>query len=63
MAALRESLAAAQKGRRRAGSRNGGGADLSEALKDELGELAKRAKIAGRSKMSKDELIEALEAA
>ena len=34
-----------------------------ELSKDELGELAKRAKIVGRSKMSKDELIEALEAA
>ncbi|MGH3104604.1 MAG: hypothetical protein ACRDN6_10980 [Gaiellaceae bacterium] len=32
-------------------------------LKSELGQRAKKAGISGRSKMSKDELIEALEAA
>jgi DNA end-binding protein Ku len=61
MAALRESLESAQRGRKPR-SRNGG-SDLADLSKDELGELAKQAKISGRSKMSKDELVEALEAA
>jgi DNA end-binding protein Ku len=63
MAALRASIEEAKGGRGKSRSRNGGSADLAGLSKDELGELAKRARISGRSKMSKDELIEALEAA
>ena len=57
--ALRASLQAAGKGRKpaRRASRNGG---LERLSKSELEERAKKAKIPGRSKMSKDELIEAL---
>jgi DNA end-binding protein Ku len=64
LAALRASLDAAGGGKRRSGSRNGGkrGANgkLEALSKAELDERAKKAKIPGRSKMSKDELIEAL---
>ena len=61
MAALRASVDAAQKGRRpaRDGERDG----LGELTMDELYERAKRADIPGRSKMSKDELVEALQQA
>jgi DNA end-binding protein Ku len=65
MEALRASVERHGKGRRgRAGrsSSNGDGA-LDELSKAELDKRAKRAGIRGRSKMSKDELIEALEAA
>jgi DNA end-binding protein Ku len=57
--ALRASLAASGRGRptRRRASSNGG---LERLSKTELEEKAKQAKIPGRSKMSKDELIEAL---
>jgi DNA end-binding protein Ku len=56
MAALRASLEATRGGRRR----NGGLDDLS---KGELEERAKKADIPGRSKMTKDELIDALNSA
>jgi DNA end-binding protein Ku len=58
--ALRASIAAAGKGGRPRRSRNGGDGDLSGLTKAELERRAKQANIAGRSKMSKDELIEAL---
>jgi DNA end-binding protein Ku len=61
--ALRASIAAADKGSRRPAKRsssNGSNGDLSDLSKAELEQRAKKAKIAGRSKMSKDELIEAL---
>ena len=55
LAALRESLE---------GHRRKGRAPRLDALsKGELAELARKAEIDGRSSMSKDELIEALEAA
>jgi DNA end-binding protein Ku len=68
MAALRASLQSAKRGRRRqpraAASSNGSGGDeLEELSKDELAARAKKAKIEGRSKMSKNELIDALRAA
>jgi DNA end-binding protein Ku len=65
--ALRASIEAA--GGRRSGSRrprasrDGASRDLSRLSKAELDDRARKAKIRGRSKMSKDELIEALEAA
>jgi DNA end-binding protein Ku len=61
--ALRASIAAADRGSRRAAKRsssNGSNGDLSDLSKAELELRAKKANIAGRSKMSKDELIEAL---
>jgi DNA end-binding protein Ku len=61
--ALRASIAAAGGTRSRSArrrTRNGSDADLSSLSKSELEKRAKRANIAGRSKMSKDELIEAL---
>jgi DNA end-binding protein Ku len=71
MAALRASLDAAQRRRGRAaagaggdGNGDGGGnGDLRGLSKDDLYELAKQADIAGRSDMSKDELVAALERA
>jgi DNA end-binding protein Ku len=60
MAALRASLEASRGGRRRNGRRDGGLDDLS---KGELEERAKKADIPGRSKMTKDELIDALTSA
>ena len=68
MEALRASLDAA-KGRRsaqRSSGRNGGGRgrngkDLGDLSLDQLRERAKRADVKGRSKMSKDELVAALE--
>jgi DNA end-binding protein Ku len=64
MAALRASLEATRGGggsrRRKSSSRNG---DLDSLSKEELYELAKDADIAGRSDMSKRELVKALQAA
>lgn len=54
MAALQRSVEAARQGRRAQGD------DLSGRSKEELYEEAQRRKIAGRSQMSKDELVEAL---
>ena len=63
--ALRASIEAAGGGRgerRRRGrtTRDGARRDLSALSKSELDERARKAKVPGRSKMSKDELIEAL---
>ena len=63
--ALRASIEAAgdgRRGRRRRtrASRDGATRDLSGLSKAELDERARKAKVPGRSKMSKDELIEAL---
>ena len=62
--ALRASIeaAAGRRGRSRA-SRDGRSRDLAGLSKAELDERARKANIRGRSKMSKDELIEALRAA
>jgi DNA end-binding protein Ku len=62
--ALRASIEAAggRRGRPRA-SRDGASRDLASLSKAELDERARKANIRGRSKMSKDELIEALRAA
>jgi DNA end-binding protein Ku len=62
MEALRASLRATEgrtNGKRRRGRSNG----LAKLSKDELYERAKKADIPGRADMSKEELIEALEAA
>jgi DNA end-binding protein Ku len=60
--ALRASIAAAGRGSasRRRTSRNGSNRGLSGLSKSELEQRARKANIPGRSKMSKDELIEAL---
>jgi DNA end-binding protein Ku len=60
--ALRASIAAAGTGSRGGSrrSRNGSNGGLEGLSKAELEKRAKKANIAGRSKMSKDELIEAL---
>jgi DNA end-binding protein Ku len=67
MTALRASVEASKGGQRRPSraSSNGGGAseDLEELSKSELEKRAKRAEIEGRSKMSKEELIDALRSA
>jgi DNA end-binding protein Ku len=68
MAALRASLESARRGHRRPqrtrASSNGASAeDLEELSKNELDKLARKADIEGRSKMTKDELVEALRAA
>jgi DNA end-binding protein Ku len=69
MAALRASVQASRGGRRRpsraSSSSNGGSAseDLEELSKSELEKRAKKAEIEGRSKMSKEELIDALRSA
>jgi DNA end-binding protein Ku len=66
MAALRASLESAKRGKRKptrtAARRNGGSAngDLDNLSKSELDERARKAGISGRSKMSKKELVEAL---
>jgi DNA end-binding protein Ku len=62
MAALRASLEAAG-GRSRSNGRRRSGKQLADLSKQELYEQAKKADIPGRADMSKDELIEALEAA
>jgi DNA end-binding protein Ku len=62
MAALRASLEAAG-GRSRSKGKKRGGKQLTSLSKDELYAQAKKADIPGRADMSKDELIEALEAA
>jgi DNA end-binding protein Ku len=72
MAALRASLEAARTRKRRAGDRragrdggrNGrvnGDRDLADLSKEELLERAREADVRGRSQMSKDELVQALE--
>jgi DNA end-binding protein Ku len=59
--ALRASIEASGDGRSHRGrARNGSNHDLSGLSKSELDERARKAKIPGRSKMSKGELIEAL---
>ena len=67
MTALRASVEASKGGRRRPrrASSNGGSAleDLEELSKSELEKRAKKAEIEGRSKMSKEELIDALRSA
>jgi DNA end-binding protein Ku len=67
MTALRASVEASKGGRRRPSraSSNGGSAseDLEELSKSELEKRAKKAEIEGRSKMSKEELIDALRSA
>jgi DNA end-binding protein Ku len=63
LSALRASVEQARRGKpsrsmsRSRGSRNG---DLEELSKEELQERAKKAKVPGRSKMSKQDLVEAL---
>ena len=59
MAALRASLEAAQA--RRAGGARRGNGGLSKLTKDELLERARKADLRGRSDMTKDELVAALE--
>jgi DNA end-binding protein Ku len=63
MAALEESLAKARAGRDSGGDggSNGDG-DLRDASKDELLERAREQDVPGRSKMTKDELVDALAA-
>jgi len=67
MAALRASLEGSKRGRRptraRAASNGNGGGDLGELSKGELEKRARKAGIEGRSKMSKEELVEALRSA
>jgi DNA end-binding protein Ku len=65
MAALRASLEATRGGARRSRSRSRGDGDgrLGSLSKDELYELAREADIEGRSDMSKQELVKALERA
>ena len=69
MTALRASVQASRGGRRRpsraSSSSNGGSAseDLEELSKSELEKRAKKVEIEGRSKMSKEELIDALRSA
>jgi DNA end-binding protein Ku len=62
LTALRESIERSQGGGRRRASRNGGG-DLDELSKQELDKRAKAAGIEGRSKMTKAELVRALQRA
>ena len=64
LSALRASVEAAQggRGRGRGRSRSNGG-DLAKLTKDELYERAKELDVKGRADMSKDELVEALQAA
>jgi DNA end-binding protein Ku len=61
LAALERSVAAARRGQRASGG--GGGPDLSNATKAELTERARELGIAGRSKMNRAELAEAVAAA
>jgi DNA end-binding protein Ku len=62
MEALRRSLESAERARGRGAKRNGD-SELAELSKTELQERAKELDIPGRSKMSKDELAEAVAAA
>jgi DNA end-binding protein Ku len=59
MAALEESLAKAKAGR--SGSSNDGGESAEDLSKDELLEKAREQDVSGRSKMSKEELAEAVD--
>jgi DNA end-binding protein Ku len=60
MTALRQSIEHS-RGQRSHGKRTGRGADGLEGLsKEELEERARKARVPGRSKMSKDELVSAL---
>ena len=64
MAALRASLEARRGGARRSARQKGrSDGDLDELTKDELEKRAKRAGVSGYSRMTKDELVEALKAA
>jgi DNA end-binding protein Ku len=64
LSALRASLEARKGGARRTGGRRRrSDGDLEGLTKDELEKRAKRAGVSGYSKMTKDELVEALEAA
>jgi DNA end-binding protein Ku len=66
LSALRASLDRTQKdrsGRRRSSAGSDRDGDLAELSKDELDQRAREADIPGRSKMSKQELVEALKAA
>ncbi len=66
LAALEESVAAAKKGGPRALRQSAASSDrevraeLAEMTVEELSELAREAEVAGRSKMSKSELVDAL---
>jgi DNA end-binding protein Ku len=59
LAALRASVERASRGKRKGAARNGNG-DLASLTRAELEKRAQKADISGRSKMSKDELVEAL---
>jgi DNA end-binding protein Ku len=66
LAALRASVQAAKHGQRRParnGGANGAGSDLEQLPKAELERRAREAGIEGRSRMSKQELVEALRSA
>jgi len=63
MEALRASVEASKSGGGKVGGSSAGGDDLGSLSKDELYERAGEADIPGRSKMTKDELIGALEEA
>ena len=64
LTALRASIEAAQGGRGRGQRRSrANGGDLAKLTKEELYERAKELDVKGRADMSKDELVEALEAA
>jgi len=58
--AARIANASAKEGRSKVGARGGRGGDYEDRSKAELYEKAKQVGIEGRSKMSKDELIDAL---
>jgi DNA end-binding protein Ku len=63
MEALRASIEAARTRRASGEEDGGGGRQLDRLSKEELYRLAKKADVPGRADMSKQELIEALEAA
>ena len=64
LAALRASVERASRGRKKpAGGRRSSDGDLGSLTRAELEERARKADIPGRSKMSKDELVDALERA